>query len=367
MYDLLPSENIDVLFPQEHRDALRAFVKGFTGSVDREYRSDAFDDLIKSFPAGGEFRADAVDAYYVARQLEFIRAGVDAAQFPSLKAGILVPMDTSPDDGAENYISRQSKHTGRARVSKSMGGIVPRVEIASGETLMPILSILLAYHYTLQEARASARERKSLPADRALRCREQIQREIDQIALIGHLDAALKGLFNQTTGAPGTATVGTYSVPNGGSGTAWNTKTAAQIMDDWHGAVSQVVIETKEIEVPNTTVLPLSVFEFVSRRQIGDGTIDTVLTAFKRNNAHIKMVESSPWLEAGTASVTSAAATTRMVNYERNPLKVSMILPVPFEQLSPDVTSTETEVKCHARTAGTVMHRPRSAIYADSI
>jgi hypothetical protein len=362
-FALTSIENIDVLFPQELSVDLRKFAREFTGAADLTYRSDAFDSIMQSFPTGGEFRRDAVDAYYVARQLEFIKAGVDAAQFPAMKGAMLVPMDTTPDDGANTYLARQSRQVGRARVSRDMAGIIPDVDVAVSETAYPILSVLLQYGYTLQEVRASLRERKALPTERALRCREQIMRELDAIALVGHTEGGLKGLFNQTTGAAGTAAVGTYTIPNGGSGTAWSTKTAAQILDDWHASVSQVVTEPNEIEVPNTSVLPLSVFEYVSRRQIGDGTIDTVLTAFKRNNAHIKTVESSPYLEAGQAHATE----TRMVNYERNPLKVSMILPVPFEQLSPDVSSTETKIKCHARTAGTIVHRPRSMVYANTI
>lgn len=366
-YALTAYENIDALFPREHADALRAFVKSFGGNagmVDTSYRSDSFDAIMNAFPTGGEFRRDAVDAYYVARQLEHIREGVDAAEFPALKSGLLVPMDTSPDEGATSYITRQSTQNGRARVTKGMGGIVPPVDVNVSEKAYGFFDIMLSYGYTLDEVRASKNAGKSLPTDRALRCREQIQREIDAIALMGHADVAMKGIFNQTTGAAGTAAVGTYAASNGGSGTAWNTKTPAQIMDDWHAAVSQVVTESNGIEVPNTTVLPLSVFEYVSRRQIGDGTIDTVLTAFKRNTAHIKTIEWSPYLEA---NVMPSIATTRMVNYDRNPLKVSMILPVPFEQLSPDVTSTETNVKCHAKTAGVIMHRPRSMVYTDSI
>lgn len=367
MYDLATahSDNIDALFPQEHADQLRAFTTEFTrNGQKRDYRSDALDEILNSFPTGGEFRRDAVDAYYVARQLEFIRAGVQAADFPALKSSRLVPMDTSPDGGMEVYTARYSKQTGRARVSRSMAGPVPNVDVVVEEKMFYFQSILLAYSYTLGEVRASLATGRSLPTDRAMRCREQVQREVDQIALIGHLEGGLKGLLNQTTGADA---VDTYSIPDGGSGTSWLLKTPAQVLEDWHKSVSQVITSTLGIEEPDTSVLPLSRFEHVSTKAIGDGTIDTILTAFKRNNAHIKTVESTPYLEAGTAGVTAAAATTRMVHYQKSPLKVAMIIPIPFEQLSPDVTSTETVVKCHAKTAGVIVHRPRSMIYADSI
>lgn len=357
------SQNINCLFPKEHLDALLAHTRDLDN---RDYRSDALDEILSVFPAGGEFRRDSTDAYYTARQLEHIRAGVMAAEFPMLKSGLLVPMDTTPDNGAETYTSQYSTQGGRARVSKDMRGIIPQVDVAMQTASYPILSILLAYGYTLQEIRAAMRERKSLATDRGLRCREQIRREIDAIALIGHTEGNLKGLFTLTTGA---TAVDTYTVPSGSGGSqSWLLKTPEEVITDWNKSVTQVVVATKEVEIPNTSVLPTSRHESVTTRRIGDGTSDTIATWFKRNNPHIKTVESSPYLEPnGSVASEGATTTTRMVNYERSPLKVSMILPVPFEQLSPDVTSTETNIVCHARTAGVIAHRPRSIIYADSI
>lgn len=368
MYDIAtsPSDNVNSLFPAEHADALRAFVADFTrNGQKRDYRSDELDSLLKCFqPFSTWSRNDAVDAYYVARQLEFIRAGVQAASFPALKSSILVPMDTTPDNGKQVYTARTSKQTGRAKVTRGMGGTCPNVDVVIDEKMYYFVDIMLAYSYTLDEVRASASAGESLPTDRAMRCREQMGREVDAIALVGHTEGGLKGLFNQTTGA---TAVDTYTIPDGGSGTSWLTKTPAQILEDWHKSVSQIVTATLGIEEPNTTVLPLSRFEYVSTKAIGDGTIDTILTAFKRNNAHIKLVESTPYLEPSGTVAGAATTTTRMVHYERSPLKVSMIIPVVFEQLSPDVTSTETVVKTHAKTAGVIVHRPRSMLYADSI
>jgi hypothetical protein len=347
------SENIATLFPKDRLLQMLAHARELGKS---EYRSDGLDDILKSFPAGGEFRQDGAEAYYVARQLEHIRQGVIDADFPPLKAAGIVPFDTSPDDGAENYTVTYANRAGRARISKDMRGIIPSVDLDVGQKTFPIFSILLSYGYTLQEVRAAMRERKPLQADRAMRCRQQIAMEVDEIALLGYTDAGLKGLFNL-------AGTDTYATPAGASASkAWSSKTPTEILADWNGSVSQVVVTTLEIEVPDTSVLPTSVFEDVTTRRVGDGTSDVIATYFKRNNPHIEMVESSHKLESNTGWTGK-----RMVNFKKDPLKVAMILPIPFEQLSPKVEPTETTIVCHARTAGVVAHRPKSIIYVDEI
>lgn len=354
------SENLISLFPKSHLDALIAHAKAFDSNV----RADAdggLPELLACFPQGignNTFHRDAAESIFVARQLEHIRQGVIDASFPALKAQMLIPFDTSVDEGAEQYTVTYSEQAGEVRVSKDMTGIIPNVDVKVGQTTYPIFSLLQAYGYSLQEARAAMKEHKPLAADRAMRCREQIQRKIDTIALMGESTAGLKGLFTL-------ANTATYATPADGTGAVkqWTMKTPTLILRDWNSAVSQVVVDTKEIEVPDTSVLPTSRFELVSTTRVGDGTSDTILTYFKRNNPHITEVHSSEKLELSAGNWTGK----RMVNYQKNPLKVAMILPVPFEQLTPDVTSTTTNTICHARTAGAVAHRPKSVIYADDI
>lgn len=342
------SQNLNSIFPRTRLDQMIAAALVLDG--DRTYRSDGLPELLASFPSSGEFRQDGAESYYIARQLEHIRAGVIEASFPELKSGRLVPMDTTPDEGAEQYTVTYADQAGEVRVSKDMEGIIPNVDVKTSQVTYPILSLLLAYGFTLQEARAAMKARKALPADRAMRCREQIERKIDSIALLGDAAGGLKGLFNLA----GTATM----APGG----IWTARTPVQILADWNGAISQVVVDTLEIETPDTSVLPTSRFEYVTTTRVSDGTVDTIATYFKRNNPHIKQIESSHKLESNAGWTGK-----RMVNYQKNPLKVAMILPTPFEQLMPDVTSTSTRTVCHARTAGVIAHRPKSIIYTDNM
>lgn len=355
------SHNLTSLFPQAHLDAMIAAAKELRGG-NITSRNDAADSavaqLLKSFPS----HLDAAESYYTARQLEHMRLGVLNATFPDLEADKLVPFDTSPHEGAENFTVTFADQAGRSRVTKNMNGIVPNVDVSTSTTTYPMVSVMLQYVYTLQEARTAMMAGKPLNSDRAMRCREQIKRDLNEILLLGDscdiaVGTGVKGLFTLS----GTAT---YTTPAGASASKlWTAKTPTEILLDWNGSVSQVVIDSKKCEVPNTSCLPNARFEYVTTTRVGDGTSDTIATYFKRNNPHIKQIEASPYLDSHATAWTGM----RMVNYDKSPLKVAAIIPVPFEQLSPDVSSTETVTKCHARTAGVVAMRPKSIIYSDEI
>ncbi len=349
------SDNLESMFPQARLDAMRAHARDFGK---KDLRADGEPELLGCFlpGKGGGFRQDGAESYFVARQLEHIRAGVIEMDFPPMKYESLVPMNTEPSPGAEEYTVTHEEMVGRAKISKDMQGIIPRVDAKTTQTTFSIYSMLLSYGYSLQEARAAMQAGRPLPARRAAVCREQMERELNTIAFLGQSEAGIKGMLNL-------ASTLTYTTATGAGGSKnWDLKTPEEILADWNGSVSQVITNSNEVETPDTSVLPLSRYEYVSTKRMGDGTSDTILTYFKRNNPHIKTVESSHLSESNTGWTGK-----RMVNYQRSPLKVELIVPVPFEQLMPDVTSTQTVTICHLRTAGVVAHRPKSVIYTDEI
>jgi len=352
------SENLISIFPKARLDALLAHARGENPGVRLDgIEPELLSCFLSSGPANERFHRDAAESIYVARQLEHIRAGVIEMVFPAMKSSLLVPFDTTPDPGAEQYTSTYASQAGEVRVSKDMTGIIPNVDVSTSQSTIQIYSLLQAYNYSLQEARASMREHKPLAADKAMRCREQLHRRLDSIALLGDTATGMKGLFTL-------ASTATYTTPAGAGGSKlWSAKTPTEILTDWNGSVSQVVVDTKGSEIPNTTALPTACFELVTTLRVGDGTSDTVATYFKRNNPHIKQVEWSQYLDSHATAWTGK----RMVNYDKNPTKVACIVPVPFEALPPDVTSTNTSTICHIRTAGVVAHAPKSVIFSDEI
>lgn len=348
------SDNLDHVFPADRHDAMLEIAGAFDS---RNFKAGAgpVPELLRHFDAG-EFHGDSAESYYTARMLEHIRAGVVEAQFPKLKASMLIPFDTSPDNGAESYTVEFETQVGEVRVSKDMRGIIPRVDLATSTSNYAIYSLLLSYGYTLQDVRAAMKAGKPLVARKAMLCREQIARKLDAIGFTGEAVTGLKGLLTL-------ASTSTYTTPVGAKGSkSWTLKSPTEILIDMNGAPSKVTTDTLDIEEVNTMVLPLSAFENVSTVKVGDGTADTILTYFKRNNPHITQVETTHKSESN-----SGWTGRRMVCFDKNPLKLAMVVPTQFEQLMPDVTSTETVTKCHMRTAGVIAFAPLSVIYGDEI
>lgn len=363
------THNLNSLFSQERLNAMTEAAKELRGGGSTQRNdSAAVSQILQLFQPGfGEssFHRDAAESYYVARQLEHLRPGIVEMALPPLEMDRLVPMDTTPGIGTEQYTVTFADQVGRSRVSKDMHGIIPHVDVSVSQTSFPMVSVLNSYEYTLNEARTAMQGGRALPADRAMRCREQIQRDLNEIALLGDKSTIAKG-----TGINGLYTLAntaTYTIPTGTGGSkAWTSKNAREIIDDWNNAVSAMVVASLGAEIPDTTILPLARFELVTTKPVGDGTIDTVWTAFKRNNPHIKNIEYSVYLNEVDLSHGGWTG-MRMMNYSRSALKLALVLPIPFEQLPPKVEPTTTMTVCHARTAGVVAMRPKSVSYADEI
>lgn len=353
------SQNLVNMFPEQRLQSLLALAKNFDSRKPEARVVDGIESptnekTLKRLLAG--WAEDAGEAYFTARNLEFLRPGVEEAEFPALKASQLIPYDTTPDNGAESYTITFEKQVGRSRISRDMKGIIPRVDLETSTETYPLFSLLLSYGYSLQEARAAMKAGIPLEARKAMRCREQMERDLNEIAFLGEASVGMKGMLNL-------ANTATFAPAVGSKGTTlWTDKNATEILADMNGAPSAIVVATKEIETPNTMLLPTSRFELIYSQKVGDGTSDAILTYYKRNNPHIKQIESLYQLESNTGWTGC-----RMVVYEKNPNKLAMIVPVTFEQLIPDVTAVETVTICHIRTAGVVSWRKQGISYGDNI
>ena len=298
---------------------------------------------------------DAAESAFFARQLEFIRPGVLEVLYPDLKGALLVPIDTSVDPGAANYVYQVFSQVGEALVTATLNTRAPRVDVFGSENSTPIRSVIAAYGYSIQEARGAMLARTPLIPRRAMTCRDIIERKLDTILFIGD-PLGLSGLLNQSN-------TNTYTaITKDAGGTTWNTATPDEIVADLNGAVNKIVSDSLEIEQPDTVLLPLSAYTLISSKRMGDGDSTTILQHFLKNSPYIKSVEATHKSET-----IGSGTSRRMVTYRRDPNKLSGIMPQPFEQLPPQTEGFEVVTNCHARTAGVVVFYPKSIAYTDGI
>ncbi len=344
------SDNL-VEFPKAHLDAAVKDAIAFDKGKFTPHASWRFDQA-----PGTHF--DAAESAFVARQLEHIRAGVYEVEYPDLKGARLVPTNTSVPSGKNTYTIRIMDKVGEAKVIADEAMDLPDVEVKTSEKSMNMFTLGIMYRYHIQEARAAMSEGMPLIAKKAMVAREQMERKLDGIILLGDTVAGVKGLLNATdTG------IVTYTTPNGtGGDTEFSTKSSDEVLLDLHGAPAKVVTDSKEVDIPNTMLLPLSTKQYLASRRVGDGTSTTILTYFLGNDPYINMVEALYQLESN-ADWTGK----RGMCYRRDPNCLELIVSQSFEQLPPQAVAFMVKTFCRMRTGGLAIYRPTSMVRFDQI
>jgi hypothetical protein len=297
---------------------------------------------------------DAAESVFFSRELEFIRARAYDVKFAELKARKFIPLDSEVDNAAEVVTYEQYEMVGMAKILSSYGTDLPRADVKGREFSSRVRPIATSYAYDIQEVRASLRGKKNLPQRKANAARRAAEQEIDRIARAGDAAHGLLGFLNQPN-------VPFYIIPNGASASPlWANKTPDEVVEDLNGIANSVVDTTKEVEIPDTLILPTDKYNYVASKRMGDGSDVTILKHFLGATPYIKTVES--WYALKGAGV---GGTDRAVCYRKDPDAVVLVIPQEFEQFPPEQKGLETVIACHARVGGVVFHYPLSAVYAD--
>lgn len=302
-------------------------------------------------------RIDAGLTAFFEKQLTQIRPGLYEIKFPELKMRNLLPINNSIHPGAEAYEVRSITEVGTAEFVTDLGSDAPGVEVTGAQAdLHKMRMIQTFYAWHLQEARAAQFAGVDLSDRKARAARRAIETKIDKTLAIGATlgGLALPGLFKLT----GTLT---YSPVV----TTWADESPEDIYGDLMGAVNKVVDDTKGVEIPDTMVLPLSTYNLLKSRRMGDANNMSILKYFMEQNEIIKTIDWSTYLEAD-AGHGGSATLKRGVVYKKDPEMLEGLVNE-FEQLPPEFKSMRVVTHCLARCGGVALHRPKSVAYFDGI
>lgn len=328
----------------------------------RQYKMDQHDAyLVRKYNLDAVLRVDGPQLVAIyARSLEFIRPQLYEKKYPELKARTMVPIDNSIHPGCQTITVQGIDEVGAAEFIEDYGTDAPLVEVkATGEASFKMFGIRLAYGWHRDEALAAQFAQRNLSDIKALACRRNIERFLDKTLLVGGTagGTTLQGLF---TLAGGQAPV-TYTVQN----TTWEDETPDEILADLMGIQSKIYIDSKEIEVPDTLVLPNTSYDLINQRRMGsgDGTL-SILKTFMGMQDRIKTVLTSHYLEANGGH--SGGNVKRMVCYKRDREILEGFLNE-FDQGNPWFTGERVVTTCFARCGGVGTHRPKAIAYGDNI
>ena len=307
---------------------------------------------------------DANETVMFARDLEIIKKKAYDIRYPELKATQLIPVSLDAGPGAETITYRQYNSVGLAKIISNYADDLPRSDVKGKEFTSSVKSLGSAFGYSLQEIRGSALAGKNLEQRKANSARKSIDEAINNIAWNGDSASNLLGFINNPN-------VTRVSAPNDGTGSATTfvSKTPAFILRDLNGLVNGIVELTKNTEHPDTLLLPLAQYNYLATTPYSAYSDKTILKFFMETNLYIKRVEAVNELKDAGIGVQSgvSAGEDIAIAYKYDSDKLTLELPVPFEQLAVEKRNLEFVTDCHARIGGVIIYYPLSVAILEGI
>lgn len=305
------------------------------------------------------FKFDQLDAaqnVFFNRELEHIAAETFDVIYAEQMIRQLVPVSHEIEPGAESYTYRQFDQVGIAKIVSDYADDMPIVSVLGKEFTSNIKTLAVGYFYTLQEIRAAAKVNRPLDAMKAKTARDAFEQAVDRIGTNGDAASGLLGFLNQPNAL-------SYVIPNGGGGQAtWASKQPDEIVADITGITNFIFSTTKQVEKPDTLVLPTTQYDLIvsTPRSINSDT--TIHDFILRTNPFLKSIVS--WYKLAGAG---AAGKDRMVAYTRSPAKLRLHIPLEQQPLPPQPKNLGFKVPTEGRIGGVVAMYPYSLCYGDGI
>lgn len=301
---------------------------------------------------------DADESIFFARELEHVKSKSYDKKYSQLKARTLFPVSMDAGPGAETITYEQYDAVGIAKVISSYADDLPRADVKGKQFSSSVKSLGASFGYSVQEIRAARMAGKPLAQRKADAAKKAIMTREDQIAFSGDAANGILGFLNQ----PNVPLV-VLAADGTGSTTTFATKTPDKVLRDLNKVVNSIVELTKEVEIPDTMILPTETYNLLKNTpwsSANDGK--SILKLFLENNDYIKNVFSVPRMKGA-----GAGGADRMAVYRRDPDALTLEIPQDFEMLEEQARGLEYVTPCHSRIGGVVVYYPLSIAFADGI
>jgi len=300
---------------------------------------------------------DAASQGFFKQQLTTVMAKTYDIVYADLKAKTAFPVKATARPFDKYLIYRQFDKVGLAKIIANYASDFPSVHIKGKEFTSNLRDIGASYGYSIKDLQASQANQLPLVSDEATAARRANDELADKITWFGDAENGLQGLFDNPN-------IPTITVPADGTGstTEWIYKTSTQILRDLNDLVNSIVELTKEIEIPNTLMMPTSQYNLINDKKLDSVSNTTVLQYFKSTNSYVTDVVSVPILKGA-----GAGASDVMVAYNKNPEKMWMEIPLDFTQETPQQIALRFTVFCHSTCGGLIVPAPLSAAIANGI
>jgi len=309
---------------------------------------------------------DAGESIFFARELEHVMGTVFKKEYPELKATRLLPVTTEAGPTADVITYTMWDEVGIAKMISNFASDFPRVDVFGKEYQARVRSFGDSYGFNFQEARTAAALKRPLQNMRAIAARDAFELLLENLAWFGDASCDIGGLLRNPN-------ITKSAAPDGaGSDTRWapvagvTTKTAAEIIEDVNALINGIKGLTKGIEAPDTLLLPVDEYAHIATTPHTTGDT-TILEFLQRVHRGVTFEELAVLADVSPALVGGADSSNVMVAYKKDPTKLALHVPQPFEQLRPFDKITEVIVNCHGRIGGVVIYKPLSVSLMEGI
>lgn len=351
----------DVVVPAERYDRIMLGMKAIEAHLPGRTAFDSTDPL----------------AFYVS-QLAY----TEAQMYKKLRVPViykdLIDVSTEAPPWAETVEYQTYDEVGRGRRLATNATDIPLVDVSLGRRQIQVSGGGLAYHYTMQELRASQQLKQPLSQLRMNVAMTAFERHMNDVALfgetIGTSSVGYAGLFNNSGVTPVQAATGGWDDP---------ATPPVSILADLNTAISAIYEATGTVDVPTHVGLPLKALNALGSRMVSSisGAVEvptqmTILAFLKANNIAklLKNVDLTfvgvPGLETmGTKTHAGADSTglSRVVYWVKNPDRAVMHIPMRLTFVAPQYEGLGIKVPGEYRYCGTEIRYVKSVYYQDSV
>ena len=295
---------------------------------------------------------------FLADQLQHIIPGVLRKPYPEIVYPKICPVSFEVNPGATSIKRTIWDRTGNYDLISDAADDLPRSGVKVGEIVNEIREFGGAFDYTQSELLSAKMAGVALTSERADAVRDAYERRNNLTCLFGRAGTGLRGMLNH----PAIDRV----VVTGNNSDAWfndTNTTPQQMLDLLNCGVTQMRINSKQVESPNTLLLGESDHRIVSTTCRSSTDNVTVLELFLKMNPGITSVE--PINELDPANSGGNLTARRMLFYRKDPVKGKYHIPLPLTFLPPQPKNLKFIVPSMSKSGGFIPEFPLAFLYIE--
>lgn len=281
---------------------------------------------------------DAQTLSFVQGQAYRINQRVIEARYPDFDFGRLIYVNREGPEWSPGVMTYTSDMSGQAKWQSAYAKDVPLADVSQNAQQRQHRLAAIGYQFNVEEVNATMGfPGANLPDRRARAARLAYNQFMYNLTLAGDAEKGMGGLINyggvprSVAPADGESS-STFWVNAAGVGQ----KTPAQIVRDINIGLQGVNLQTKQIALADTILLPNEAMNYIAATPYSPTTMETVLSFVQRNNLYTLTTGRPLTIRAVNELGTGAedGETGRMVAYRNDENEVQLHLPMPHRFLN---------------------------------